>query len=156
MAESIWNRNTEEALMRALRALTDSVKELSDNTKAQTAWFRSHVDSVTLRDLKEMENRMAEQIQKFGAATAAELAKVRTALGGLQGDITELNKKIQELQNSPGAITPQDQALLDAIEADAKDLATAFEALDTQTPPAPGEPPVEPPVEPPSEGRRNR
>lgn len=57
------------------------------------------------------------------------------AIEGLTEDIQALNAKILELQNSPGNITPQDQALLDAIQTRSEGITTKLEALDALTPP---------------------
>ncbi len=57
------------------------------------------------------------------------------AIDGLVVDLEALNKKIDELQNTPGTITPQDQALLDDIQAKSSALADRLDQLDAQTPP---------------------
>ena len=57
------------------------------------------------------------------------------AVDGIGGDITALNQTIQKLQESQGQITPEDQALLDQIEARSDALAKKIEALDSLTPP---------------------
>lgn len=59
-----------------------------------------------------------------------------TAIQGLIADVAALNAKIQELQNTPGEITPEDQVLLDDLQARSEAVATKLEALDAQTPPA--------------------
>lgn len=66
------------------------------------------------------------------------------AVTGVQGDIKTLNDKIDALQNSAGDITPEDQALLDDLQAQASATsdrldaaAAALKALDDATPPAP-------------------
>jgi len=56
---------------------------------------------------------------------------------GLQEDIKNLNDLIVKLQNSPGTITPEDQASLDALQARAKGIADKLTALDALTPPMP-------------------
>lgn len=47
----------------------------------------------------------------------------------------DLKDQITALQNSQGAITPEDQALLDGIEAKAAAVADKLTALDALTPP---------------------
>lgn len=83
-------------------------------------------------------NETQEAANKANAESAA----------GLSGDLAELNRKITALQNSPGAWTPEDQALLDELAVQGEDLAVknaanvaALKALDEQTAPAvPAEP----------------
>lgn len=67
-----------------------------------------------------------------------------TSLGGVSADVASLKQQIIDLQNSPGAITPEDQARLDKIEATATALSSktaaassALAALDAQTENAP-------------------
>ena len=83
----------------------------------------------------------------FNQRQGAAIDKSVAAAGGLSGDIAALNAKILELQNSPGQVTPEDQALIDelvtmgeAATARAEAQAAALEALDAQNPPTP--PPV--------------
>jgi len=59
------------------------------------------------------------------------------AVANILGDLKTLNDKIEALQNSAGTITPEDQALLDEIEAHSDTITTNLEALDAQTPPVP-------------------
>ena len=80
---------------------------------------------------------------QFNAQSDAALDKITTAQTGLAGDIAELNRKITELQNSAGEVTPADQAIIDDLQARAAALTTrtqaiadALEALDALTPPA--------------------
>lgn len=66
------------------------------------------------------------------------------AVDGIVADIDFLKKKIEDLQNSSGQITPEDQALLDAIEARANTVASKVKALDEATAALPAEPPPVP------------
>jgi len=59
------------------------------------------------------------------------------AVSGLQNDVKLLNDTIAELQSTQGAITAEDQALLDQIESRSDAIATKLEALDALTPPTP-------------------
>lgn len=59
------------------------------------------------------------------------------AVSDLQGDIKSLNDTILQLQNSPGQITPEDQASLDALQARGQTIADKLTALDALTPPVP-------------------
>lgn len=97
-----------------------------------------------LKRLEEMETNMASVIAEFAAKQGAfntrqsqSLESLTKGLEDLTGDVQTLNDKITELQNSPGEITPEDQALLDAIEARGEAITAKLEALDTLTPPKP-------------------
>lgn len=94
---------------------------------------------ATKRDLQEMEARLMATIKEFSDKVNASFDKVGLAVDGVMGDVQWLKDKITELQNSPGAITPEDQALLDAIEDRANQLVTKVETLDaaTEHPPTP-------------------
>lgn len=57
------------------------------------------------------------------------------AVADLQGDIDNLNEQIKALQDSQGTITPEDQALLDGIQAKASSISDKLDAMDALTPP---------------------
>lgn len=78
-----------------------------------------------------------------------------TSVNGITGDVAGLKDLITKLQNSPGQITPEDQATLDATEAKANALvakvqgvAASLKALDdaTETAPTPAPEPATPPT----------
>ncbi len=150
--------------------LAAAINGLNETGKAQAEWFKSHLDCATKQDLKEMENRIMEAIDKFAAAvntafdslgSAADslvtaVDATNKALTGVAGDVQFLKDEITKLQNSPGTFTPADQGTLDGIQSRADTLSTkltgvsttmtavaaATAALDaaTETPPAPPAP----------------
>jgi len=80
----------------------------------------------------------------FNVRQGAAIDKIVAAFDGLTNDVKTLNDKITALQNSPGQISPEDQTSLNEIEAISganvnkmEAVATALEALDSQTPPTP-------------------
>ncbi len=73
-------------------------------------------------------------IQAFAAAETATLASLSTALTALDTGIKALDALITTLQNSPGTISPADQATLDQIQAASKALVAQANAIST-TPP---------------------
>ncbi len=77
------------------------------------------------------------KISDFADAMNVFIDREDRAVAALQDDVKTLNDKITELQNSAGAITPEDQALLDAITVKAGAIADKLDALDDLTPPAP-------------------
>lgn len=44
------------------------------------------------------------------------LGELANAVANIAGDVTWLKSVIEKLQNNPGPISPEDQALLDALE----------------------------------------
>ena len=78
-----------------------------------------------------------EAIQQFSARVAAAFGRIGTSIDGIHSDITQLKQLITDLQNSPGAISPEDQAALDVIETLATSLETRVSALDAETGTAP-------------------
>jgi len=122
-----------------------------DSEKHQRQWFRSLWWLVTIADLRELEVRIMSVISDFVAKQAAFNARqgaavdsIVVSVAGVSADIDLLNEKITELQNNPGPITPEDQALLDelvaggdALAAKAEAVSTALASLDALTPPKP-------------------
>lgn len=83
----------------------------------------------------------------FNNRQGAAIDSLVTSTGGLVADITRLNDKIVELQNSAGQVTPEDAALINDLEVQGEALVTrgeavaaALKALDD------AEPPVVPPA----------
>jgi hypothetical protein len=84
-------------------------------------------------DLKQLEKRIMEAIQQFSARVTAAFARIGTSVDGIHGDITQLKQLILDLQNSPGTLTPEDQAALDVIETLVSGLETRVSSLDAET-----------------------
>lgn len=95
----------------------------------------SDATSEALSHINKKLNLIMSAIAEFAARVEQHQATIDTAVEGLSGDIKGLNDKIAELQNTPGAITAEDQALLDQIEQRATAIATKVKALDAVTPP---------------------
>lgn len=77
------------------------------------------------------------KISEFSDKQNVHNDKIDAAIAGVKSDVQALNAKIEELQNSPGEITPADQALLDALEARGDAIEKKVVALDALTPPTP-------------------
>lgn len=75
-------------------------------------------------------------VSQFAAAQNAFNVKMDASIAGLTGDIKKLNDEIAQLQNSPGNITPEDQALLDGLQERGQTISDKLAALDALTPPA--------------------
>lgn len=89
-----------------------------------------------LKLLTIVENIMSA-ISDFATANKAFTDRQDAAVTAIQAEVKALNDKISALQNSPGAITAEDQALLDAIQAHSKTLADNLEAFKAAQPPVP-------------------
>lgn len=86
---------------------------------------------------------MASKISEFVDKQNAFNDRLDIAITGISEDVSFLKAKIEELQNSPGSISPEDQASLDALESRVAAMTARIEALNALTPPVP---PVEPVV----------
>jgi hypothetical protein len=90
------------------------------------------------RQAQQQEERFLQimsAISEFAAKVNAFNDRQGAAVDGLVADVHGLKDLITQLQNSNGAITPEDQALLDAIEGRASAITDKLEALDAETPP---------------------
>lgn len=96
---------------------------------------------VLLKAIKEMEGKLMSAISDYAAKVNAAFDSIGASVDGVVADVASLKKKIDDLQNSSGAITPEDQKLLDDIQSRATALADKVKALDEAT-----ESPVEPPT----------
>lgn len=78
-------------------------------------------------------------ISEFTDRVNGKFEVIGTAIDGLVLDIDGLKKKIEQLQNSPGEISAEDQALLSSIENRTNTIADKLKLLDeaTETVPTP-------------------
>lgn len=77
------------------------------------------------------------KISEFAAKQNEFNDRLDVAISGVSQDVTELKALIEQLQSTPGEITPEDQALLDTLQARAEAATQKLEALDAMTPPPP-------------------
>lgn len=94
-----------------------------------------HGDVAAHADIIQRLEKIMSAISDFADKVNAHNDKMDEAIGGLTGDVKSLKDQIAALQNSPGTITPEDQAKLDAIEQRAGVIADKLAALDALTPP---------------------
>jgi len=76
-------------------------------------------------------------ISDYAAKVNASYAQLATSLTDIKTEISSLNDKINQLQNSPGPISAADQATLDAAQVQVNTLVQSAQALDTIQPPTP-------------------
>lgn len=106
-------------------------------------WARQYADRLSGVDHKLLEishrlERLMSAISDYAAKVKQSFTAISAGLDGITGDLVTLNDKITALQNSPGQVTPEDQALLNEVQTLASGLADRVKALDDQTaPPAP-------------------
>lgn len=132
--------------------LTQSLANLGHTIRDLTCELRHNNDNQSiLQRIEQAERNIMATIQEFSAQQkafntrqAAAIDSAVASVTGLTDDIAKLNQNIQDLQNSPGAITPEDQATLDelsvqgeAVATKSEALAAALKTLDDQTPPKP-------------------
>lgn len=135
------DRQLAEAICRLAEAIVEATKVKVNEFK----WLRSHFEFATKHDLKEVECRIMSKISEFGDTVNARFDELGTAVDAVASDVDFLKAEIKKLQENPGPITPEDQAILDGIQARANALSDKVKALDaaTEQPPVP---PVEPPL----------
>lgn len=85
-------------------------------------------------------HNIMSKISEFASAMDAHNTKIDTAVDGLTADVNDLKAQIAKLQGTQGVLTPEDQALLDGIEAKAGMVADKLKALDDTTEQAPDAP----------------
>lgn len=95
-----------------------------------------HILTHKLDRIEQKQDCIMSAISDFADKVKTSYTAIGNAVDGLTGDIKTLNDKITALQNSAGAITPEDQAILDDIEAQAGAVAAKLSALDDLTAPA--------------------
>lgn len=121
-----------ERLMEAILLLTRALECKNDSD-----WRKSLSELATKQDLEKVKEQIMSAISDFATKQNVFNDRQDAAITDLQGDVQFLNNTIAKLQSSPGTITPEDQALLDALEARASATADKLDALDALTPPAP-------------------
>lgn len=127
-----------------------AVETLRDETRKAVLAVAQAIQALD-RNHQEQHREIMQAITDYGDRQKAHndrqnaaLAVITGALTGVAGDIAELKKLIEQLQNSPGTLSPEDQATLDAAQARSESATTRLEAaaatlqaIDEQTPPPP-------------------
>ena len=81
---------------------------------------RSEPDWATREDLKRAVNIIMSAIQDWAVKEQADLDGISATLDGIVTGVKSLDDKITALQNSPGTLSADDQAALDAIQTASK------------------------------------
>lgn len=94
-----------------------------------------HETQAILHRMEEMERRIMSVITQWAEQEQADLTAISGTLDTITTGIKSLDDKITALQNSPGTLTPEDQAALDGIQSASKALVTKAAAISTDAPP---------------------
>jgi PKD repeat protein len=113
--------------MSEAKELTAAIYRLVEVMGQGLACRGSNGQPATKEDLEQLKDQIMSAITDFSAKVEANFAIIQTG-------ITNLDAQIQALQNSPGILTPADQAALDKIAADSAALAAAASAPVTVPP----------------------
>jgi regulator of sigma D len=97
--------------------------------------LHSHGDVAGESRIIHLWEKIMSAISDFADKMKTHNDAVDKAVEGLTQDVKTLNDKITALQTSQGSVTPEDQALLDAIEARGQSISDKLTALDALTPP---------------------
>lgn len=82
-------------------------------------------------------NTIMSAITDWAAQEQADLTDIKDTLTGVVSGIAALDKLITDFQNSPGTLSPADQAALDGIKAASGALVTQAHAINVTPPPPP-------------------
>ena len=77
------------------------------------------------------------QVTDWAAKEQADLTAISTTLDGIVTGIAALDTLITNFQNSPGTLSPADQAALDAIQTASDALVTKSQAISVAAPTPP-------------------
>lgn len=120
-----------------LAEIEQAIATHADGLKHELARLRSLLHLATKEDLQRIEEKIMSVISQFVDRQNAFNDRLDTAIDGVSADVQGLKDLIAQLQNSPGTVTPEDQALLDQLEARVGTAVSKVEALDSLTPPTP-------------------
>lgn len=134
---NLWDRIFGRKVINSLDALNYTFKQVSQRLQKLSN------DRVILDQLKDLlakniakEQQLMSQITDWAATEQADLSAISTTLDSITTGIKALDDLITKFQNSPGTLSPEDQAALDQIQAASKALVTKAAAIDVN-PPAP-------------------
>ena len=99
-------------------------------------WLRA-MTPATKHDLDQVKKEIMSAITDWAAKEDADLTAINATLDGIVTGVAGLDELIKQLQNSPGTLSPEDQAVLDRIEAASAALVTKAGAIDTSAPKPP-------------------
>lgn len=127
-------------LQEALCLLADEIRESRQQSKIALEWFKSHLNTITAKDLDETEKRILMKLSEIKAAVATAAGQSTEAFNELSGRIGELQKQIDDLiagVSDPEVTDESFAADLETLKVNTQALADIVKTT----------PPVEPPSE---------
>ena len=83
------------------------------------------------------QEKLMSQITDWAAQEQQSLDAISSTLDSIVAGVAALDTLINNFQNSPGTLSPSDQAALDAIQASSKTLVAKVQAISVNPPVAP-------------------
>lgn len=128
-------------LSNAINFLAEQICELK-KLKTDDDNRKSHSSFATKAQLDNLENKIMTKVQQFIADQNSQNDKIDAAVSGIEADVAFLKAKIDEIQNSPGELSPADQTALDALQNRVSATVAKVEALNSVTDSTPVAPAV--------------
>lgn len=91
-------------------------------------------DGIPSNETKAILNRLAQLEGNIMSAISDWAARVGPKLDRVQQGLDVVQALVEKLQNTPGVLTPEDQALLDQIDAKIDAIATDADSVPAQPP----------------------
>jgi hypothetical protein len=131
----------------AIVNLVHEMQKTREQSVIDLEWRKLHSEFATKHDLEHWSNKIMSAISDYSAKVDAAFTEVGTSVdeivasvAGVSGDVASLKDIILKLQNNPGPISPEDQALLDtgvtkvtAVSDRLKSVSAALKELDAAT-----------------------
>ena len=111
-----------------LALILDHIREI------QKRQFTLSAIALLIKDNIQREQKLMSQLTDWAASEQADLAAISTALDTVVTGVSALDKLITNFQNSPGTLSPSDQAALDAIQSASKAVVAKAAAISTVAP----------------------
>ena len=106
----------------------------SDLYNVEVAMSKSIAGLATKQDLEKTEKNIMSAVTDWAAQEGVQLDGITAELTRIVAGVKALDDAISAFQNSPGTLSPSDQAALDAIQAKSKDVVSAAQAVNTDAP----------------------
>jgi hypothetical protein len=123
------NVHQESQIDESLLARAREIERLAGAMIAELQRPGSRCGFATKRDLDQLENKVMSKISEFGERDTAWKERLKTAITGINTRIGKLKEQILALQNNPGPISIEDQAILDKAEVGIGEATTEAEAI---------------------------
>jgi ribosome-associated translation inhibitor RaiA len=126
ISENIHSEHSNDNIINMLNRILHELKELGEAHKNGYTCIKSH-EFATKHDLKKMKEEIMSKISEFGKKQNAFIDRMDVSVTNLQNTVQTL---LNASGSNSGSNSPEDQAILDAIEVRAEEIAVKLEALD--------------------------